>query len=721
MGTGDLTDTVASGVDIMKLMYEACATEVVLPPTTDSKKWLELAAVGSAKMKEITFAEDPGAEARAAMKDESLLTCLAAAYRYDEATMNFYLQSISVAPKCSKVAASLRSAIKIAAKQQALQLERDSERERKHKRKTPLRKMFNVSLIPEGLRCPDGYEITEDGIFRIITTKSGDERLIKTCTAPIFVVKRYLDVRTGEVEVLLIWRQGGRWSTKMWPRKNIYESKGITSLSEWDAPIMSANANDAMRYLAEFEAANIDVIPTESVTSSMGWQDDKMGGFLVGDTMIQDAGSDAKISLRVQDGFGTFCDGWKTSGDLNSWYAVAENVEWYPAPFAAIYASIASILLPICEVPNFVMEWAGETTGGKTTTLRVGASVWGCPSEVGGILTSWNQTRVSFEETAAFSGNLPLYCDDTAKLAKKDPEFLSSLIYDHSAGQGRARAKSDGGLRIRKGWRSILMSTGETPAHMMTNNAGARARILSFVGYPFGRATDQADLAQKKDTIARIEKIMSKNYGLFGPHIVSALVNVKDPASWVRGTYDHYLAKYRAQADNGVLSRMSPYVAILNTAADLCHHCGLPNPKVDVMDAVWDSARKTSLEADVGIAALLAFFDFCVQSEARFWGRHNESRDGNVIAPTGGWLGAWEKRTITSNPNIYIMPSILNEFLRTRNYHPSAILDIWAERGYIARATDGRRIETEHVEIGGSSRPCIKFRSDLLKQSDVKE
>jgi hypothetical protein len=222
MGSGDLTDTVANGGNLQELLDQADATEIVVPPPSDVKKWLELAAVGCARIKGITFAEDPYTAAKDAMKDEALLTCLAAAFRYDEAIVNFNLQSLSVAPKCSQVATSLRSAIKTAAKQQTLQLERQLEKEKKHRRKAPLQRMFNVDLIPSGLKCPDGYEITEDGIFQIVILKNGEEKLYKVCTAPMFIVKRYLDIKTGEVELLLLWRQGSKWSTKMWPRKLVF-------------------------------------------------------------------------------------------------------------------------------------------------------------------------------------------------------------------------------------------------------------------------------------------------------------------------------------------------------------------------------------------------------------------------------------------------------------------------------------------------------------------
>ena len=103
----------------------------------------------------------------------------------------------------------------------------------------------------------------------------------------------------------------------------------------------------------------------------------------------------------------------------------------------ALYVSFVSPLLQILESPNFVFDIAGPTTTGKTTLLRVAASVWGSPSErdPASVLGSWDSTPTWREQASAVIKNLPLLLDDT-KLAHA-PDHVAQTIYAIVQGRGR--------------------------------------------------------------------------------------------------------------------------------------------------------------------------------------------------------------------------------------------------------------------------------------------
>src|SRR5215212_8643622 len=176
-------------------------------------------------------------------------------------------------------------------------------------------------------------------------------------------------------------------------------------------------------------------------------------------------------------------------GDDTSWVQAVAQVADRPRALLALYASLAPPLLEIIEAPNFGIDWCGFTSLGKTTTLRVAASVWGNPDERGTntVLHTWDATRVWVERASATLDGLPLLLDDTKRA--KQRSLVAQTIYDVVQGRGRGRG-SPKGLRRSGSWRTILLSTGEAPATSFTEDAGTRARILTLWGSPFGNSDE---------------------------------------------------------------------------------------------------------------------------------------------------------------------------------------------------------------------------------------
>ena len=163
-----------------------------------------------------------------------------------------------------------------------------------------------------------------------------------------------------------------------------------------------------------------------------------------------------------------------------------DGLKGYPNVMIGVYASLASVLSHILKVDSFIFEWSGETSKGKTVTLKVAASVWGNPSTgQGGIIKKWNVTPVNIERTASLLNNLPLFLDDTKDLSRT--KIISNLIYNLASGQGKGRG-SIKGSQITRYWNNISFSTGEQKITTFTKDGGTAARVFPIVGLPFGKA-----------------------------------------------------------------------------------------------------------------------------------------------------------------------------------------------------------------------------------------
>ena len=96
----------------------------------------------------------------------------------------------------------------------------------------------------------------------------------------------------------------------------------------------------------------------------------------------------------------------------------------------------------------------GDSSSGKTTALKLAASVWGGPS----YLQRWRSTDNALEATAAQHSDGLLILDEPAQV---DPKTAGECAYMLANEQGKARATRGGTPRARQAWRLLFLSAGE--------------------------------------------------------------------------------------------------------------------------------------------------------------------------------------------------------------------------------------------------------------------
>ncbi len=185
----------------------------------------------------------------------------------------------------------------------------------------------------------------------------------------------------GEQLVELAWRDGPQVVTRTVPR--VVAKSGrmlVKALGNAGIPIVEADSRNIERYLAAIEADNRSVIPRELVARQLGWQPD--GTFLAGpegDRRIEVAFDEQRRELAAHHHRGT----------LGDWQTAIKEIEPYPIPRITLAAGFAAPLLKILEVNSFTIDLSGRSTGGKTISAMIALSVWACPTQEGGALTSW--------------------------------------------------------------------------------------------------------------------------------------------------------------------------------------------------------------------------------------------------------------------------------------------------------------------------------------------
>jgi putative DNA primase/helicase len=120
----------------------------------------------------------------------------------------------------------------------------------------------------------------------------------------------------------------------------------------------------------------------------------------------------------------------------------------------AVACAFAGPLLRPAGVESGGFHLRGDSSSGKTTALRVAASVYGAPS----FMQRWRTTDNALEAIAAQHSDCLLILDE---LAQVDPKTAGECAYMLANEQSKARATRNGAPRARLTWRLLFLSAGE--------------------------------------------------------------------------------------------------------------------------------------------------------------------------------------------------------------------------------------------------------------------
>ena len=311
-----------------------------------------------------------------------------------------------------------------------------------------------------------GWTATDTGIYG--TDKMGFEDV--ACYHPIMPVQRLVNVDTREHKVMLAYRLSRRWDIVIVDRNVISDSRSIIGLSKYGIMVNSETGKALVRYLADVEQLNYDLIPEVSSVGRLGW--------------IEEYGFSPYEEELVFDGEETYRTRFESiqeHGSREAWLDCARAVRSGKTPGNVIArivlaASFASVLVGPCRcLPFFVHLWGGSETG-KSLSLVLAASVWANP-EIGVYIQTFNATEVGKELGAAFCNSLPLIIDEL-QLVKDNRKDFDRMIYQLSEGVGRARGRKQGGLQKTPTWRNCVITTGEFPIISANSGEGAVNRTI---------------------------------------------------------------------------------------------------------------------------------------------------------------------------------------------------------------------------------------------------
>lgn len=305
------------------------------------------------------------------------------------------------------------------------------------------------------------FQVNEDGVFFVGADRDGNEQLPKWICSPLRIAAKTRDEHNGEWGRLLEWHDDDgklhRWAMPL----EMLEGDGVDVRRELARLGLHISTKQAERALL---AAYIKVFPVQTrarCVERLGWHGEV---FVTPSRPIGDSDE-----LKVFQNAHTVEPAYSVSGTIEEWRdSVAALAQGNSRLTFAIATAFAGALAEITNEDSGGFHFRGESSSGKSTALKVAASVWGHPSRY---VRLWRSTVNGLEGLAALHNDGLLILDEISQM---DPAAVGEAAYMLANGQGKVRAQRNGMPRSPQRWRLLFLSAGEESLSSLMSRAGTR-------------------------------------------------------------------------------------------------------------------------------------------------------------------------------------------------------------------------------------------------------
>jgi putative DNA primase/helicase len=308
----------------------------------------------------------------------------------------------------------------------------------------------------------NGHFLTNaKGVLYISKDSEGNDRPAKWICSPLYVVAKTRDSRNSEWGRLLEWRDDDG-KLHHWPMPlELLEGDGTDVRRELARLGLQISSNQSERGLL---AAYIKVVPVEArarCVDRLGWDN---GVFVLPTGSVGES-----EELRVFQNAHAVEPAYSVAGTVAEWRSsVAGLAKGNSRLTFAISVAFAGALADITGEDSGGFHLRGASSSGKSTSLRVAASVWGDPSKY---VRLWRGTVNGLEGMAVMHNDGLLILDEISQI---DPGAAGDAAYMLANGQGKVRAQRNGMARPPQRWRLFFLSAGEESLTSIMARAGKR-------------------------------------------------------------------------------------------------------------------------------------------------------------------------------------------------------------------------------------------------------
>lgn len=386
-----------------------------------------------------------------------------------------------------------------------------------------------------------------------------------------------------------------------------------------------------------------DRLPLVRNVERVGWTypgADDLPAYILPDAVY----SARKAAIVFQSGMGALPSLYKQAGTLDGWKQMAELCAGNTRLVFSLCVSFAGTLLNLMGIDGGVFHLEGSSSVGKSTALRLAASVWGNPDCH---LRTWRTTDNGLEAILPLFNDNALAMDELGQIGAR---ALSESAYMIANGAGKTRANRGGGAKSIATWRTVILSSGELnlAAKLAEDGQEARAgQLVRFIGVPMAKE-HLADLhgMDAGELIAKLNSLCRVHYGTAGRAFLAALVQemaARDFMNGARKLLEDTADQWAPAGADAQVKRVARRFALVFVAGQYAQWFDILSRSMDVPGAAkacfddWLKERGSAGEQET--AAILEQVKTFLEKNGR--SRFQDARypDDKVINRAGFWEG----------------------------------------------------------------------------------
>ncbi len=563
----------------------------------------------------------------------------------------------------------------------------------------------------DGMWAPAPYLCTGKGVSRVV---DGIPRAV--VSVPLWVAGVRIDAVDDTHAVVVRWRrpngEGYDLRQRTVDRSTLLNSRKVVDLQSSGFPVDTNTAAAVVEYLHASETAYLqrqERVEAEFVSSVTGWHgadDWQAPAFLFGSDRL---GIGCPHFESTNAGLTKWVGKYATSGSAEVHLRTLQRVIDHSPDLATVIAvALGTPLMRVVSSPVFVLDVCSGTSQGKTKALRVAASVNGAPDAV----LSWDSTAYALELHVNALRGLSVCIDETQR-AK--PEQVQKTVYDLTTTNGRMRGEKAGGVRNTSQFESLVIATGEQSIADFGDAGGARARILTLWGPPWGVGTAQE---RHSDSVAAFQRDvidkLSDHHGhagrIFAGYVTALTTEER------RGLRARYRALCNAvSADvevqspgHPVGSRLAEYGAFVRLVGEIAEQVlGLQARAGWVTAERWSDMLSRGRGADVATAAMDRLTQWALSRSLQLSGHPDNDKTSRDL------IGVWSS-SATGQPRLSVVVSAANDMLKSAGFQIGAVSSAWAELRWV-EGGGGSKVSKVVSMSGGKVRAYVLTEASLSK------
>ena len=561
----------------------------------------------------------------------------------------------------------------------------------------------------------------EDGFWKVVFDEESKELVkIQKISSPIEILAMTRTEDNSGWGVLLQWTD---------PDKNIH-----TWAMPWD--MLNKPGNEWLSYLQghgfsvtpegimnvkEF-LASADSYTTKRarLATKTGWSEDARTFALP----HKNLGAEKAEKVVMQQTPGT-AKMYRQAGTLEEWKReVAEKSVGNSRLTFMMCAALTGPMLYLTGGESGGFHIVGESSKGKSTALRLAASIWG---DQGGHFKSWRTTDNAAESLAVFSNDTCLVLDEIGEAPAK---ACSDLAYMLANGTGKSRAGRDGQAKAAQTWRTTFLSSGEitlsqklseVDKKLQAGQAVRIAEILADAGRNMGVFEDCHGMKPAEFAV-KIKDVSRELYGTAGPAFVESLIKTDEISKKIKVLSEDFAKRVCEEKADGQVLRVAMRFGMCLAAGKIAVEHGIFPHTIEHIETAVRKCFESWLEMRGGQGA--GEDKNIIKTMQLFIEKHGQSRFQNLQPRTDAEGNEIEQICINrcgfrSDDEFYVLEESWEQEI-FKGFNTKKAAKVLQKEG-ILECQEAGRIKTKKSFPGVGKIRCYVIRINDEKTSQLKK